>query len=179
MLLHAAWLVASATALNARPPLIIFGRPGAGKTTIAEALVADPKADCYGVDLDVCVPQWMRDNFAKGIYPTLDERRACAATAAEHVLAETADGPSRCVVSFSFVNQDLRDYFQYIWCATPKSSPSLLAAPCQSAWRGHRRPRHRAAVQHDARDARRARMRHPQAFVGARPRRRLARQCQQ
>ena len=94
-------------------PLIIFGRPGAGKSTIAEGLVAHPDADAYNVDLDVCVPQWMRDNFAKGVYPTLEERRAFAADAADHVLtASERQGDARCVVSFSFVNVDLRDSFR-------------------------------------------------------------------
>mmetsp|Transcript_22407 Transcript_22407/g.67257 ORF Transcript_22407/g.67257 Transcript_22407/m.67257 type:complete len:186 (+) Transcript_22407:802-1359(+) len=106
-------LIGVASALSARPPLIIFGRPGAGKSTIADALVAHPDAECFGLDLDVCVPQWMRDNFARGIYPTLDERRDFAKDAAARVRDRTADGPpSRCVVSFSFVNEDLRDHFR-------------------------------------------------------------------
>ena len=58
--LSSAWLllriVLRASALR---PLIIFGRPGAGKTTIADALLSHPDAvrkDAYGIDLDVCVP---------------------------------------------------------------------------------------------------------------------------
>ena len=102
--------VAAAAALR---PLIIFGRPGAGKSTIAERLVAHPDADgAYNVDLDVCVPQWMRDNFAKGIYPTLAERQAFASDAAEYVTTESAGKDACCVVSFSFVNDDLRDSFR-------------------------------------------------------------------
>ena len=78
----ALWLlVACASALRPSPlkPLIIFGRPGAGKTTIADALLKHADAEnAQGVDLDVCLPQWMRDNFARGIYPSLDERRVDA-----------------------------------------------------------------------------------------------------
>ena len=100
--------VAAAAALR---PLIVFGRPGAGKSTIAERLVAHPDANAYNLDLDVCVSQRMRDNFARGIYPSLDERRTFAAAAADHLDAE-ATSTGRCVVSFSFVNDDLRDYFR-------------------------------------------------------------------
>ena len=102
--------IAAAAALR---PLIIFGRPGAGKSTIAERLIAHPDADgAYNVDLDVCVPQRMRDNFAKGIYPTLAERQAFASDAAEYVTTESAGKDACCVVSFSFVNDDLRDSFR-------------------------------------------------------------------
>ena len=104
-------LVTLATAAALRP-LIIFGRPGAGKSTIAEQLVAHPDANAYNVDLDVCVPQWMRDNFAKGIYPTLAERRAFASDAAEYVVTASEGKDACCVVSFSFVNVDLRDSFR-------------------------------------------------------------------
>ena len=56
----------------------------------------------------------MRDNFAKGVYPTLDERNAFAETAADHVEACVADqGDDKpCVISFSFVNEDLRCSFR-------------------------------------------------------------------
>ena len=55
----------------------------------------------------------MRDNFAQGIYPTLAERQAFASDAADYVRTES-DGKRRvlCVVSFSFVNDDLRDSFR-------------------------------------------------------------------
>ena len=89
--------VAAAAALR---PLIIFGRPGAGKSTIAERLVAPPDANAYNVDLDVCVPQRMRDNFAKGVYPTLAERQAFASDAADYVRTESAGKDACCVVSF-------------------------------------------------------------------------------
>ena len=105
-------LTTSAAALR---PLIIFGRPGAGKSTVAERLVAHPDADAYNVDLDACVPQWMRDNFAKGVYPTLAERQAFAADAADHVLTASDGKDACCVVSFSFVNDDLRDSFRELF----------------------------------------------------------------
>ena len=103
--------IATAAALR---PLIIFGRPGAGKSTIAERLIAHPDADgAYNLDLDVCVPAWMRDNFSKGIYPTLAERQAFASDAASYVVTASADKKAACcVVSFSFVNDDLRDSFR-------------------------------------------------------------------
>ena len=104
-------LITIATAAALRP-LIIFGRPGAGKSTIAERLVAHPDANAYNLDLDVCVPQRMRDNFSKGIYPTLAERQAFASDAADYVMTASAGKDAVCVVSFSFVNDDLRDSFR-------------------------------------------------------------------
>ena len=104
-------LITIATAAALRP-LIIFGRPGAGKSTIAERLVAHPDANAYNLDLDVCVPQRMRDNFAQGIYPTLVERQAFASDAADYVMTASEGKDAVCVVSFSFVNIDLRDSFR-------------------------------------------------------------------
>ena len=105
-------LLILATTAAALRPLIIFGRPGAGKSTIAEQLIAHPDANAYNVDLDVCVPQRMRDNFAKGVYPTLVERQAFASDAADYVVTASAGKDAVCVVSFSFVNTDLRDSFR-------------------------------------------------------------------
>ena len=105
-------LLITAAAAAALRPLIMFGRPGAGKSTIAERLVAHPDANAYNLDLDVCVPQWMRDNFAKGVYPTLAERQAFASDAAEYVTTASEGKDACCVVSFSFVNDDLRDSFR-------------------------------------------------------------------
>ena len=104
-------LITIATAAALRP-LVIFGRPGAGKSTIAERLVAHPDANAYNLDLDVCVPRWMRDNFAQGIYPTLAERQAFASDAADYVTTASEGKGACCVVSFSFVNDDLRDSFR-------------------------------------------------------------------
>lgn len=59
----------------------------------------------------------MRDNFAKGQYPTLEERIDFAMNACDYVeksLAKTTTAPAveGAVVSFSFVNTDLRDIFR-------------------------------------------------------------------
>jgi len=86
----------------------------------------------FGLDLDVCVPQWMRDNFAQGIYPTLEERGAFVADACEYVdleLAKRRGSDSACVVSFSFVNEDLRaawraHFPQAAWCLVDTSAAS-------------------------------------------------------
>ena len=127
-------LITIATSAALRP-LIIFGRPGAGKSTIAEQLVAHPDANAYNVDLDVCVPQWMRDNFARGIYPTLAERQAFASDAAEYVSTESAGKGARCVVSFSFVNDDLRDSFR---ARFPEATWALVDASDALAGEGYR-----------------------------------------
>lgn len=133
--------------------LVIFGRPGAGKTTVSEKVIelleqeetttsttADAKSTVQ-IDLDVCVPQWMRDNFAKGMYPTLVQRQEFALGACDYVDRElkefltcsfqnssdsspspstlpsqsssSSSSPSRfMIISFSFVNTDLRDTFR-------------------------------------------------------------------
>jgi hypothetical protein len=74
------------------------------------------------LDLDVCVPQWMRDNFNIGIYPTLEERYTFANTACQYVKGQYTEHISKAsheisektiiIVSFSFVNEDLRQTFQ-------------------------------------------------------------------
>lgn len=114
--------------------VVIFGRPGAGKTTISQAAVhllgntgiddndngrKDPKLYQHlYLDLDVCVPQWMRDNFSKGMYPTLSQRAEFIANACDYVNEEIAtysktnNKPSVAIVSFSFVNTDLRTTFR-------------------------------------------------------------------
>ena len=111
-----------------RPPptsvTILFGRPGAGKSTVADAVLAAAiGGDVFGEDLDVCVPLWMRDNFARGVYPTLPQRRAFAQAACDHLEARLREcaaerraagrqAAAHCLVSFSFVNADLRDAFR-------------------------------------------------------------------
>jgi gluconate kinase len=117
--------------------VVVFGMPGAGKTTISnEALKkletnnknANSQPPCISLDLDVCVPSWMKDNFAQGIYPTLDQRNQFATTACDYVDAEIKkigidqkknhDGAGTdtssllIIISFSFVNTDLRDHFR-------------------------------------------------------------------
>eukprot|EP00420_Gonyaulax_spinifera_P001694 CAMPEP_0197930110 /NCGR_PEP_ID=MMETSP1439-20131203/104944_1 /TAXON_ID=66791 /ORGANISM="Gonyaulax spinifera, Strain CCMP409" /LENGTH=110 /DNA_ID=CAMNT_0043552787 /DNA_START=21 /DNA_END=349 /DNA_ORIENTATION=- len=67
------------------------------------------------LDLDVCVPEWMRENFKQGIYPTLEQRATFAGEAAGHVesrIAESESTPRLVVISFSFVNDDLRAVFR-------------------------------------------------------------------
>ena len=115
--------------------VIVFGKPGAGKTTIAERtraiyLEKVGGSSCSCLDLDICVPQWMKDNFSNGQYPTLEERKEFAIGACDYVdeqleiLRSSHDqadidnvsspdsshsGTSNHVlISFSFVNCDLR-----------------------------------------------------------------------
>jgi thymidylate kinase len=148
---------------------VLFGRPGAGKSSVAKAVTRQfeqdnrrtmigidmeessaivsnctknpPKIQQNGmgvhdsvlcptifqlvpIDLDVCVPQWMRDNFAKGIYPTWQQRQEFAKDCCNHVhhvlrseLQEKAKQQLQqktiiIMVSFSFVNADLRQRFR-------------------------------------------------------------------
>lgn len=108
------------TAKKAVPIVIVFGRPGSGKTTVANAALTRLKqqqCSVIGLDLDVCVPQWMRDNFAKGMYPNLDQRLDFAQSAADHVESsllhkQKSSLLAGAIVSFSFVNVDLRDVFR-------------------------------------------------------------------
>lgn len=116
------------------PIIVIFGRPGAGKSAVADAAIAQAEAagidNALALDLDVCVPQWMRDNFAKGIYPTLQQRKEFALSACDYVDSklssdstsanavvenddiESSVDVSAAIISFSFVNTDLRDVFR-------------------------------------------------------------------
>jgi gluconate kinase len=109
------------------PTVVVFGRPGAGKSSVANAAIdklmtsADAsKLECLGLDLDICVPQWMRDNFSKGVYPTLEQRQEFALGACDYVDEQIQQGNQKeddlkklaAVVSFSFVNTDLRDAFR-------------------------------------------------------------------
>lgn len=83
------------------------------------------------LDLDCCIPQWMKDNFSKGIYPTLEERNSFSKGACEYVLSEAKshfndfpkdscvdEGRSGIMISFSFVNHDIRDFFLQYFKAT-------------------------------------------------------------
>jgi hypothetical protein len=103
------------------PIVVIFGKPGAGKTTVATAAIAKLDEErttttttttkpsslhptdqtrqhflkCLSLDLDVCVPQWMRDNFAQGIYPTLAQRQDFALSCCDYVEHQVRDCNSR------------------------------------------------------------------------------------
>jgi gluconate kinase len=110
--------------------IVVFGRPGAGKSSVAEEAVryiyqrgqSDKGSayDCLALDLDTCVPKWMKDNFAKGVYPTHEERLQFAHSACDYVEAqcrskqsESKDNhPISVIVSFSFVNTDLREVYR-------------------------------------------------------------------
>jgi hypothetical protein len=107
--------------VDAVPPIVIvFGKPGAGKTTVANAAIAklddttttttttEPSSlnptgqttqqrflKCLSLDLDVCVPQWMRDNFAQGIYPTFAQRQEFALSCCDYVEQQVRDYTSR------------------------------------------------------------------------------------
>ena len=102
------------------PMVVVFGRPGSGKSTVAEKVPRileegpNPMAgsgDVIGLDLDVCIPQWMRDNFANVIYPTLHQRLAFGQSVCDYVDVN-APSEKAAVISFSFVNEDLRDIFR-------------------------------------------------------------------
>jgi len=112
--------------------LIVFGRPGAGKTTITELALevlkrggvnhVGERPPCLHLDLDCVVPTSIKENFAKGIYPTLQERTEFAHSACEYVMQEMdkvkrkdttcTKAAIEVLISFSFVNTDLRDVFQ-------------------------------------------------------------------
>lgn len=127
------------------PLFVLFGRPGAGKTTVAHAVVEllhNTDSVCLDVpattiddhsattttnkwrlihaDLDVCIPEWMKDNFRKGVYPDHGQRVRFADDACDHVDGLIRDATTTTsstsetarivvLVSFSFVNTDLRD----------------------------------------------------------------------
>ena len=122
---------------------VVFGIPGAGKTTIAKHVVQNlsttttsvgnneeatiPNYFVLDLDLDDCVPEWMRFNFAQGIYPTLQQRNQFALSCCDYVKesihkftessvtncsSPSAIKPILVIVSFSFVNDDLRINFR-------------------------------------------------------------------
>jgi gluconate kinase len=117
--------------------VVIFGKPGSGKSTVSEKVVelfhshqtiepiTTPTARATAtataivttltsLDLDTCVPQWMKDNFAQGIYPTLSQRKEFAVGACDYVdeKLNAMRHADKLIISFSFVNTDLRDVFR-------------------------------------------------------------------
>lgn len=122
--------------ISTHPIFVLFGRPGSGKSTVADQAAVlfqerssiqqsqqqSPKMlPVERIDLDVCVPQWMRDNFSKGIYPTIQERAEFANACCDHVEQSMRNNNTNTnelfaavatLVSFSFVNSDLRDIFR-------------------------------------------------------------------
>ncbi|KNC87730.1 hypothetical protein SARC_00164 [Sphaeroforma arctica JP610] len=115
--------------------VVVFGRPGSGKTSVSEKAAALHKqtvsikphtsggvaASNSGggitcLDLDVCVPQWMKDKFARGVYPTPEQRKEFAIDACDYVNKQLDAINLRCdekvIISFSFVNTDLRNIFR-------------------------------------------------------------------
>ncbi|KAL3800203.1 hypothetical protein HJC23_001124 [Cyclotella cryptica] len=124
-------------------------RPGAGKSTICQEVTrlltakdsmdapTTTAPDYLYLDLDVCVPQWMRvsttqitrqltgsslcierDNFARGIYPSLQQRSNFISDACKHVNSQIQSASTRSnpqlvvIISFSFVNIDMRISFR-------------------------------------------------------------------
>jgi gluconate kinase len=123
------------TTLNSKL-YVIFGRPGAGKTSLANAVIAKIKGKCFALDLDCCVPQWMRDNFAKGTYPTVGERADFISSACDYVEAQHRHRNDQglptgsCIISFSFVNEDIRSAFRSRF---PSSTWLLMETPQEEA----------------------------------------------
>ena len=104
---------------NSQIPIIcLFARPGAGKTTTANK-VLNELSDCIGVDLDICISAELRENFEKGIYPNSAQRVEFMESACDYLesllLVKQIENPKRyksCLISFSFVNNDLRKVFR-------------------------------------------------------------------
>jgi gluconate kinase len=104
--------------------LVIFGIPGAGKTTISRVVVqrlltsdTERRPSIIYVDLDDCVPEWMRDNFSKGLYPTVEQRHEFSISCCNYVdesicKATVTSGRLGIIISFSFVNEDMREHFR-------------------------------------------------------------------
>ena len=105
--------------------IVLFGRAGAGKTTIAKVVIKmiqynnDSHNSIIHHDLDDYIPDWMKTNFIKGIYPTVSQRALFIEGACDRIslvkdhpvnvtAAAAATESSVVVVSFSFVNDDIR-----------------------------------------------------------------------
>jgi len=96
------------------PILVLFGRPGAGKTTLATSVVKNYSKCCL-VDLDECISDEIRENFSRGIYPTSEERVEFMNGACDYLelkIAKSKERFKQYIVPFSFVNSDLREVFR-------------------------------------------------------------------
>lgn len=95
---------------------VLFGRPGSGKTTIASSkslAIYLEQNNQMTIDLDVLIPQAMKDNFALDIYPSIDERKDFTRLACDHIDECIRNSQCHsCLVSFSFVNTDMREIFR-------------------------------------------------------------------
>ena len=114
---------------------VIFGRPGSGKSTITNELVKEMGDACISIDLDVCIPQQLKDDLAKGIYPKSDERIKFMNMACDYV-DDYLNGKINCneinykVISFSFVNNDMRNVFRHRY---PDATWILIDTPSNIA----------------------------------------------
>ena len=94
--------------------VVLFGRPGSGKSTIAEASMKLEFSKTWKyIDLDNCITDLMKENFSKGIYPTVKEREAfinscCKYTRTEYDKFANHENFNVLLVTFSFVNIDMR-----------------------------------------------------------------------
>lgn len=97
--------------------VVLFARPGAGKSTVAErTLKLLDESECIALDLDVCISAEMKENFSNGVYPTSEERIRFMQSACDYVASilrlQDKERCKACLVSFSFVNSDLRKVFR-------------------------------------------------------------------
>lgn len=87
-------------------------KSGRHSVTAMSGILESPSKMIW-VDLDCCISQSMKDNFARGVYPTLQEREEFARTACAHVKGQCERMCTAfALVSFSFVNADLREAFR-------------------------------------------------------------------
>jgi CO dehydrogenase nickel-insertion accessory protein CooC1 len=74
---------------------VICGRPGAGKSTLATQLqLQQPQQEAFPlhfIDLDVCITDEMKENFAMGQYPTLEQRASFMQACIAYTRAQLAD----------------------------------------------------------------------------------------
>ena len=85
------------SSVTLRPMFVICGRPGAGKSTLATQLqlqLQQPQQEAFPlhfIDLDVCITDEMKENFAMGQYPTLEQRAKFMQACIAYTPAQLAD----------------------------------------------------------------------------------------